>query len=153
MPFPLTAQLESVDQLPLEAFELSCSQFGVPHPELAGCKVRIRGKAPIYVIDRLGYRRLIPFPLTFMNLFQDAAVFQGVIVANSVAEIAEGPALDEGAVLLRGRSSELIYLLDQGRKRLITNALIMQKYDFAEESVVVVPQIVIDAIPEGDLWE
>jgi hypothetical protein len=29
----------------------------------------------------------------------------------------------------------------------------MQKYDFAEESVVVVPQIVIDAIPEGDLWE
>jgi hypothetical protein len=105
------------------------------------------------VIDRLGYRRLIPFPLTFMNLFQDAAVFQGVIVANSVAEIAEGPALDEGAVLLRGRSSELIYLLDQGRKRLITNALMMQKYDFAEESVVVVPQIVIDAIPEGDLWE
>jgi len=36
-----------------------------PHPELAGCKVRITGTTPIFVIDRKGYRRLIPFPLTF----------------------------------------------------------------------------------------
>src|SRR5579863_383149 len=91
----------------------SCS-LAVPRPELAGHKVRMRGATPVYLIDPEGYRRLVPFPLTFMNLFEDRELLQ-VLVTSAVARIAEGPALDNGALLLRGRSCDRIYLLDQGR--------------------------------------
>lgn len=154
MSLSVTAPLEFLNRLPLDVpLELASPPTGAPRPDLAGSKVRVAGRTPIYVIDQLGYRRLIPFPLTFMNLFKDESVFQGVVVASSVAEIPEGPALDEGALLVRGRCSERIYLLDQGRKRPISSQAIMDKYDFDEESVVVVPQILIDAVPEGKPWE
>ena len=154
MSLSVTAPLEFLNRLPFEApQELVSPAIGIPRPELSGSKVRVAGRTPIYVIDRLGYRRLIPFPLTFMNLFKDESVFRGVVVASSVADIAEGPALDEGALLVRGRCSESIYLLDQGRKHHIDGQTIMDKYDFDEESVVVVPQILIDAVPEGEPWE
>lgn len=154
MSLSVIAPLESLNRFPIET---PCESFhavtGIPRPELAGAKVRVPGKTAIYVIDRLGYRRLIPFPLTFMNLFKDIAAIRDVLVATTVADIAESAALDDGALLVRGRCSERIYLLDQGRKRLISSHAVMDKYDFDEESVVVVPQILIDAVPEGQFWE
>ncbi|HLJ29219.1 MAG TPA: hypothetical protein VKY85_21100 [Candidatus Angelobacter sp.] len=156
MTFPVTAQLEFINQIPLDTVDtpgsLARRSPSMAHPELAGCKVRIRGTTPIYVVDSKGHRRLVPFPLTFMNLFNDSAVLQ-VLVCSSVSDITEGPALDDGAVLLRGRSSERIYLLDHGKKRLITSQRVMEKYEFSEESAVVVPQILIDAVPDGEVWE
>jgi hypothetical protein len=123
-----------------------------PRPELAGCKVRSRGTTPIYLIDPDGYRRMIPFPLTYMNLFKDASLLR-VQVCSSLADIIEGEPLDDGTVLVRGRCSEKIYLLDQRKKRLIPNLRIIDKYEFNEEAAVVVPQIVIDALPDGEAWE
>jgi len=76
-----------------------------------------------------------------------------VLVSTNVAGISEGPPLDDGAVLIRGRGSEPIYLLDRGKKRLITCKGTMDKYGFSETSVVVVPQILMDAVPDGDIWE
>lgn len=128
------------------------SNAALPCPELAGRKIRLRGATPIYLIDPDGYRRLIPFPLTFMNLFKDSSLLE-VRVCNSVEGIIAGEPFDEGSVLLRGRSSEKTYLLDRKKKRLIPNLRTMHKYEFNEEAVVVVPQIVVDAIPDGDLWE
>jgi hypothetical protein len=144
------------NQIPPAIFDLpggaDSHDLATPRPELAGCKVRIRGTTPIYLIDPDGYRRLVPFPLTFMNLFEDRALLE-IVVASSVTEIAEGPAMDNGAVLLRGMSCECIYLLDQGKKRLITSRQIMDKYQFSEQAVVVIPRIVLDAIPDGEIWE
>lgn len=125
---------------------------GLPRPDLAGCRVRVRGTTPIYLIDSEGYRRLVPFPLTFMNLFQDSTLLE-VLVSGAVAEMPEGPPLDNGAVLLRGNCCERIYLLDQGKKRLITSQRVMEKYGFNEEAVVVVPKIVVAAVPDGEIWE
>lgn len=155
MSLPAIAQLEFVNQMPLDATEMPRSPVARPellHPELAGSKVRVTGTTPIYVIDRKGFRRLIPFPLTFLNLFKDAAVLQ-VLVSTSVADMSEGPPLDDGAVLVRGKGSERIYLVDGGKKRLITSQEVMDKYEFSEESVVVTPQILVDAIPDGEIWE
>lgn len=126
--------------------------MAAPHPELAGYKVRLPGMNAIYVIDSDGYRRFIPFPATFINLFEDRALLN-TLVTTGLTDIAEGPALEEGALLLRGRSCERIYLLDQGKKRLITSQRVMHKYQFSEEAIVVVPKIVIDALPEGEIWE
>lgn len=88
-----------------------------------------------------------------MNLFHDYAVFQGTLVSDAVTQIAEGPALDDGAVLVRGVHSEDIYLIDSGKKRLVSSPRVMDKYDFNEASVVVVPQVLVDAIPNGEAWE
>ncbi len=153
------ARLKFINQLPLEpSGELRAGSFGrnpeitAPHPELAGAKVRISGRETLYVLDRLGYRRRIPFPLAFVNLFRDSA-FHGVRVDSAVAEIAEGPSLDEDAILLRGAASEKIYLLDGGRKRLIGGRPVMEKYGFNEAAVMVVPQAVVNALLNGDAWE
>ena len=156
MPVPITAQLEFIHSIPPDLagmLESPCHSLGTPRPELAGCKVRVKGTTPIYVIDRCGYRRLVPFPFTFMNLFKDASVFEGLLVSSTVSDIAEGRALDENSILVRGISSETIYLLDSGTKRPISSRRIMDKYDFDERAVVVVPQVLIDAVPQGELWE
>jgi hypothetical protein len=156
MPLLATAQLEFINQMPLDAAEAIQIPVGdtreLPRPELAGCKVRVTGTTPVYLIDRGGYRRLIPSPLTFLNLFQDKAMLQ-VLVSSSNADISEGPPLDDGAVLFRGRTSECVYLLDHGKKRLITCQAVMDKYEFSEESIIVAPQILVDAVPEGEVWE
>jgi hypothetical protein len=128
-------------------------QVGTPCPELAGLKTRITGTTPIYVIDRSGYRRLVPFPLTFINLFSDSILFKSVMVSEDVADIPEGPPLDDRAILVRGVSSELIYLIDRGTKKLISSSRIMDKYGFDERCVVSVPQVVIDSIRAGEVWE
>lgn len=138
----------TVEGLPVSA---AC-MIAAPRPDLAGVQVRMRGTDAIYLIDPDGFRRFVPFPLTFINLFEDSSVLQ-TMVLDSIAGIADGPAFDEGAVLLRGRSCENIYLLDRGRKRLITSRQIMEKYRFNEEAVVAIPRLVLDAIPEGQIWE
>jgi hypothetical protein len=125
----------------------------VPCPELAGLMVRKRGTTPIYIIDHNGYRRLVPFPSTFISLFKDSTLDQDLLDADMVAEMAEGPPLDEGAILIRGISSESIYLIDQGKKRSIASQEVMGKYGFNEDCVIVVPQILINSIPTGDVWE
>jgi hypothetical protein len=153
------ARLKFINQLPLEpSGEFRAGTFGcdraitIPQPELAGSKARISGQETLYVIDRQGYRRRIPFPLAFVNLFKDSA-FHGVRVHSSVADIAEGPSLDEDAILLRGAASEKIYLLDGGRKRLIGGRRVMEKYGFNEAAVMVVPQAVVNALFNGDDWD
>lgn len=130
----------------------SCCIQDVLRPDLAGRKVRVRGETPIYLVDPDGYRRLVPFPHTFMNLFADRVLLQ-VQAAGDIADIPEGPALDNGTMLLRGISCERFYLLDHGRRRLITSRRIMEKYEFTEEATIVVPRVLIDAIPEGEIWE
>ncbi len=134
-------------------FSVSSEPVAIPCPEFAGYKVRQRGKTPVYVIDRDGYRRLVPFPSTFINLFKDSALTKDLVVADMVEDIAEGPALDDGALLIRGISSETIYLLDHGMKRPIASSSVMEKYGFNQHCVVVVQQILINAIPTGDVWE
>src|SRR5947209_17703808 len=156
MSSPAVAQLRFINEIPVDPARRMAAAFinwrpGVLRPDLAGCKVRVTGKTPIYVIDSKGYRRMVPFPLTFMNLFQDHAVFQGVLVAEGVADMAEGLDLDDGAILVRGMFSEDIYLMDKGRKRPITSASIMDKYGFDEASVVGVRQILVDSAPMGEL--
>lgn len=153
------AQLKFVPQPSTETQEKSglsrlfSLKPGRPHPELAGLKVRTIGETPIYLIDREGYRRQVPFPLAFINLFNDLSALRGVQTTHSTEEIASGPALDERAIMVRGTQSERIYLMDHGKKRLISSPQVMQKYGFDESCVVAVPQVVVEAIPAGEAWE
>src|SRR5436853_6035990 len=80
------AQLRFINAIPIEAVTHTdgCQTAGHLYPELAGYKVRMTGQTPIYVIDRYGYRRLVPFPHTFMHLFKDSAASQGMLVSDKI---------------------------------------------------------------------
>ncbi len=147
------SQLRLINEIPMEFVDRAPTTDSVAQPKLAGRKVRVRGMSAIYVIDGQGYRRLVPFPLTFMNLFADRAAFHDILVSDDIADIAEGPALDDGAILVRGTHSEGVYLLDKRRKHLIAGRDVMARYDFEDKNVVVVPQIVLDSIPAGEDWQ
>jgi hypothetical protein len=116
-----------------------------PRPDLNGVRCKFSNRPHIYMIDR-GYRRHIPNPETYNNLFRD---WSGVVVDNDIDEIPEGRAIESGAVLSRGHSTPHVYLVEHGQKRHVTSPSAMDKYHFAWGRVYIVPQVQIDAIPTG----
>jgi hypothetical protein len=67
--------------------------------------------------------------------------------------ITEGPPLARGTMLVRGNARESVYLVDMGRRRLITSDAVMGKYGFACDRVFAVRQVLVDSIPLGADWE
>jgi hypothetical protein len=118
-------------------------------PDLAGLRVKAPNAAPIYLIDPEGYRRWIPDPTTYNNLFRD---WNGVVVALDVASIPERPALSHGAVLVRGDGQAPVYLVSNGVKRWITSPAAMDKYYFSWDRIQVLPPVVVDSIPTRGAW-
>jgi hypothetical protein len=120
-----------------------------PRPDLAGLRVKAPNAAPIYLIDPEGYRRWIPDPTTYDNLFRD---WNGVIVALDVTSVPERPALSHGAVLVRGNGQAPVYLVSNGIKRWITSPATMDKYYFDWNKIQVLTPAVVHSIPTGGAW-
>lgn len=116
-----------------------------PRPDLNGTRCKFSNRPHIYLIDN-GYRRHIPDPTTYNNLFRD---WEGVVVDNDIDEIPEARAIQSGAILAKGHATPQVYLIDQGQKRHIVSPDVMEKFHFAWGRIYVVPQILIDAIPTG----
>jgi hypothetical protein len=119
---------------------------GAPRPDLDGLRVKFSNRPHIYIIMDGGYRRHIPNPTTYNNLFRS---WSGVVVDNDIDEITESRPLQSGAVLVRGHQAPHVYLIDHGRKRHVTSPAAMDKYHFAWNRVTVIPQSSVDAIPDG----
>jgi hypothetical protein len=120
-----------------------------PQPERAGCRLVSPGRPDVYVVDPAGYRRRVANHSTYDRLFRD---WRGIADACDLEGIAERPALTSGSLLVRGDASAMIYLLDEGRKRLIPSHTVMDKYWFNWGRICVVRQILIDHVPAGDVW-
>jgi hypothetical protein len=127
----------------------SAPPMAAPLPGLAGYRVMSPGYADISLVDPEGYRRRIADQTTYNLLFRD---WSGIVDAN-IDQIAQGPPIGPGAVLVRGHWSETIYLLDGGKRRLITSAAIMDKYWFKWDRVCVMTHSVVEKIPMGEDWE
>jgi hypothetical protein len=130
-------------------------QTSAARPDLSGLRLKLPNQLSIYVVDAEGFRRLIPNPTTYNNLFRG---WDGVIVDIDVAEVSERVALIDGAVLMRGDQSAAFFILDRDEsgvmvKRWITTPDMFDKYYFDWKKVVVVPQTVVDAVPTGRVWE
>jgi hypothetical protein len=106
-------------------------------------------RTAVYLIDPDGYARWIPNRLTYNNLFLDG---EGILHDASLAEIAQHFPLSSGACLAQGDITEEVYLVDQGVRRWIARPKVMAKYHFNPKKVVVVPQVVINAVPAGRIW-
>jgi hypothetical protein len=122
---------------------------GDPQPERAGSRLVSPGRPDVYVVDPAGYRRRVANHSTYDRLFRD---WRGIVDASDLDEMAERPPLTSASLLVRGDASALIYLLDEGRKRLIPNDAVMNRYWFNWGRICVVRQILIDHVPAGDVW-
>jgi hypothetical protein len=125
------------------------SNRGWPRPDFAGSRRCVPGSTSIYVIDPFGYRRWIPSDRTYNRLFR---TWDGIVDDFDLDQIAEGAELSPGAMLVRGDTSSVVYLMDHGTKSLIVPARAMGKYGFNDARVFVVRQYLIDRIPNGPPW-
>jgi hypothetical protein len=128
----------------------AASASGVPRRDRAGHRLVSPGDPEVYLVDPDGYRRRIPNHTTYNRLFRN---WSGIADESRLEAIALGPDLTTGTILVRGDQSDAIYLLDQGRKRLVTDAAAMDKYWFNWSRIFSVRQGVIDRIPPAADWE
>jgi len=121
-----------------------------PRRDLAGCRLKMPNAAPVYVINPEGYRQWIPDPSTYNNLF---ANWNEIYVYLDADKIALAPPLSVGAVLAKSSNNTAVYLISNGVKRWIINPPIFDKFDFAWDQILVLPPVVVDAIPTGPNWD
>jgi hypothetical protein len=120
-----------------------------PRQDLAGRRLRLRGLSAVYLVDPAGYRRRIPSQAVYDRLFRDESTPENI--ANP-GDMAPRPPLAASTMLIRGGASDVIHLLDQGRKRRVTGPEVMAKYSFDWDRVCVVRQVLVDSIPCGADW-
>jgi hypothetical protein len=122
----------------------------LPRPELAGYRLVYPGETEVYLVDPAGFRRRIPNRETYSRLFRDG---RGVVTTREAREVARRPDLAQSALLISAELDDSIYLLDDGRKRLITSSQVMDKYWFNWGRVSLVRRALVDALPNGEIWE
>lgn len=116
-----------------------------PAPQLNGLLLQLPGAAPVYLVIN-GFRCWVPDSTTFNNLFVSGAT---IVSDLGVGAVSEGPALSSGAILARGNASPQVYLISNGVKMWIPTPDILNRYQFNGAKIQVLPQIVIDYIPNG----
>jgi len=120
-----------------------------PNTEYDGYRVKSNDGPEIYLV-LFGSRRWIPNPTTYNNLFRD---WNGILSFNSRSDldntIPQGPWLTDGAVLAKGESFAPVYLVTNGHKLWVTAPATMDKYNFAWNRIVVLPNVLIEGIPYG----
>ena len=120
-----------------------------PRPDLSGLRVKLPNHPEIYLIDPEGYRRWIPNPATYNNLFRN---WDGVVTDIDIGEIAMSAPLSNGAILARAASTAPVFLVSNGIKRWITSPPVMDKYYFNWNRIYVVPDVLVNFIPAGPNW-
>jgi hypothetical protein len=124
---------------------MTAANFQAPRLDLNGLRVKLPGRPEIYLIDQ-GYRRWIPNPATFNNLFRN---WNGIVEEISITSIPQGQNISSGAVLARAYGTAPVYLVDRGLKRWITSPAAMDRYNFSWDRIYQVPNILLDSIPTG----
>jgi hypothetical protein len=129
--------------------EIVTRTLATPRPDLAGYRLQIPGQPSIYLIDENGNRRGIPNPTTYKKLFRN---WSGVVADVDLNEIPDAGDLDNGAVLVKGINTPSVYIMDGGKKRGITSPAVMDKYYFNWDTIVSIPDILVNAIASGPNW-
>ena len=145
-----TAATESTEQSAKKflAAAVGGATIGVtpaPAPQLNGLLLQLPGASPVYLVIN-GFRCWVPDPTTYNNLFVGGAT---VVSDLGVGAVSEGAALTSGAILAQGNASPQVYLVSNGVKMWIPSPDIFARYQFNAAQIQVLPQIVIDFIPNG----
>ena len=144
---PQDAKMAAESGNPQEVFKglskLAVGAVPEPHPEVNGDLLKLPNTDPIYsVID--GYRCHVPDRQTFNNLFTGSATPEPLLKV-----VSEGHPLSVGAMLVRAKGDEKVYLLSNGVKRWIPSRDIFNLYHFNAAGITDFPAIVVNSIPTG----
>ncbi len=130
-----------------------------PQPAFSGYRVMWPGRRDVFLVDPEGYLRQVSDRPTYDRLFRD---WTGIVDAWPDA-MPQGAPLGPGTMLVRAASTrrrgadgdarDAVYLVDRGRRRLVTSDAVMAKYWFAPDRVVSLPDTVLGSIPAGPDWE
>lgn len=123
----------------------SNDELGALRPDLNGLLVQLPGADPIYLVIN-GFRRWVPNPQTFINLFVPGA---RVVPDVNIGLIPEATPLTSGAVLARPAGGNPIYVISNGVKMLIPSMDVFNRYQFNMNNVQNVSPVLIDFIPTG----
>jgi len=116
-----------------------------PRPDLNGYRMKAPGDPKIYLVDQ-GYRRWIPDPTTYNNLFRD---WNGIVQDPLILDVPENIPIASGTVLARGSGTAPVYLVEPSGKRWIASPHTMDVYYFSWDRVYNVPPVLLTAIPNG----
>jgi hypothetical protein len=134
------------DTEPFEmAIGIAPAAAGAPRPDLDGYRMKGPGDPKIYLVDQ-GYRRWIPDPATYNNLFRD---WNGIVQDPLIFDVPEGLQLASGTVLAKGSGTAPVYLVEPGSKRWIASPHNMDVYYFSWDRIYAVPPVLLSGIPNG----
>jgi hypothetical protein len=127
----------------------AAANLPTPRPDLAGLRIALpEGRSGVYLIAPDGYKRGVPDPTTYNNLFRD---WNGIVTSIDITQISDGPGLASGTILIDAPGYG-VFILDNGVRKGISSPAIMDKYYFNWGRIVTRPAIVMNAIPAGS-WE
>ncbi len=115
-------------------------------PDLAGRRLQGVNDPAVYLVDDNGFRRWIPNPPTYNNLFRD---WNGIVEVIDINDIDRGPDISDGAILAKDPNLPPVYLIDNGQKRWVTSPAVMDKFYFSWQTIHAVPNIVLSFVPSG----
>lgn len=94
---------------------------------------------------------LIPNASTFLAVFTawDAAISHPAICNFLNQEVPKGENFTDGAMLIKTKNSEAVYLLTHNKRHGITSMAVIAYCSFARERIQVIDQILMDSIPAG----
>ncbi|WP_033341556.1 hypothetical protein [Catenuloplanes japonicus] len=121
-----------------------------PHKELSGKRIKSPDNDAVYLVDPEGYRRWIPSPAVYDNLF---ANWNGIEVRKDIPKISARDALSLDAELGKSTSGDRVYLISNNVKRWIINPDVFNKNHFAWKKIVSHTPGYIDSIPTGKNWK
>src|SRR4051794_14942050 len=102
---------------------MGCPDTSVSPPEFRSTSFVGHTQPEVYLIDR-GFRRYIPNVTTYENLFRD---WECIIEDIDIETIRLGDPLSDGASLVRVTGREEVYFVDEGIRRLIPCAQVLDK--------------------------
>jgi hypothetical protein len=132
-------------QVPKLSVGLTPKAFGLPRPDLNGYRLILPNGGAVYLIDE-GYRRWIPDPTTYNNLFRN---WDGIVKDIDLNEIPETAPITHDAILAMPLENGAVYLIDNGKKRHIASPAVMDKYWFSWDRIYHVPHVLLDFILIG----
>ncbi|MHB8285901.1 MAG: hypothetical protein ACYDD1_14660 [Caulobacteraceae bacterium] len=119
-------------------------------PDLNGARIYSPGTCDVWLVFQ-GMRHRIASPSVYVSLFSDV---RGMIALDEIAGILRGPDIDDGACMVRDKStSELFLIFGSSASSLYSYSIPDLKtfnfYDFNASAVIEVPSIMISAIPRS----
>lgn len=143
----LTAAESQRLEWPTEPPQLGETADDEPRTDLDGLRVTIPGSPAIYLIDG-GYRRWVPNPGTYNDLFAD---WNGIQSSSDFAAVPIGTPIASGSNVAQATGQPAIYFIDGSAKRHIVNPGVMTYWAFGVPRQV--EESVLDAMPDGPLIE